>query len=67
MDQGRTVKKIFGNKLDVSRQRGRLRLRWLEDVEKDLWEMKIKRWWQKAVEREEWASVIMEAKFFRGA
>jgi hypothetical protein len=29
MDQGRTVKKILGSKLYVSRQRGRLRLRWL--------------------------------------
>jgi hypothetical protein len=44
---------------------GRPRLRWLEDVEKDLWEMKI-RWRQRAVEREEWASVIREAKAVRG-
>jgi len=44
IDQGRTVKKIFGCKLDVRRQRGRLGLRWLEDTEKDLWEMKVKRW-----------------------
>jgi hypothetical protein len=66
MDQGRTVKKIFGNKVDVRRQRGRLGLRWLEDVEKDLWELKVKRWRQKAVDRKEWASIIMEAKFFRG-
>jgi len=66
MDQGRTVKKIFGSKLDIRGRRGRLGLRWLEDVEKDLWEMKVKRWGQKAVDREEWASIIMEAKFFRG-
>jgi len=31
-----------------SRTRGRLRLRWLEDVEKDILEMKVKRWGQKA-------------------
>ena len=66
MDRGRTVKKIFGSKLDVRRLRGRLGLRWLEDVEKDLWLLKVKRWRQKAVDVEEWASVIMEAKFFRG-
>jgi hypothetical protein len=30
-----------------------LRLRWLEDVETDLREMKVKRWQQKAVNREE--------------
>jgi len=28
--------------------------------------MKLKRWWQKAVDREEWASVIKEAKAVRG-
>jgi hypothetical protein len=33
-------------------------MRWLEDVEKDLREMKFKRWRRKAVDREEWASVV---------
>jgi hypothetical protein len=45
---------------------GRPRLRWLEDVQKDLWEMKVKIWWQRAADREEWASVIKEAKALRG-
>jgi hypothetical protein len=39
-------------------QEGKDRLRWLEDVEKDLWEMKFKRWQEKAVDTEEWVSVI---------
>jgi hypothetical protein len=51
MDQGRTVKKILESKLEESRKE-RLRMRWLEDVEKDLREMKVKRWRQKAVDRE---------------
>jgi hypothetical protein len=46
-------------------RRGRPRLRWLEDVEKVLWEMKFKRWRYKAVDREEWVSVIKEAKALR--
>jgi hypothetical protein len=37
-------------------------VRWLEDVENNLWEMKVKRWRKKAVDREKWASVIKEAK-----
>jgi len=41
-------------------------MRWLEDVRNDLREMKFKRWRQKAVDREEWASVIKEAKAVRG-
>jgi len=30
-----------------------------------MWEMKVKRWSQKAVDREEWASVINETKTIR--
>jgi len=40
--------------------------RWLEDVEKDLQEMKVKRRRQKKVDKEEWASVIKEARVVRG-
>jgi hypothetical protein len=52
MDHGRTIKKIFDSKLEGSK-RERLRLRKLADVEKDLQEMMIKRWRQKAADREE--------------
>jgi len=51
MNQGRTAKKIFESKLEGNRKKGRPILRWLEDVKKDLWEMKVKRWLQKAVDR----------------
>jgi hypothetical protein len=44
---------------------GRPRQRWLEDVNKNLRETKVKRWRQKAVDRAEWASVIEEAKVLR--
>jgi hypothetical protein len=44
----------------------RPKLRWLEDVQKDLWEMKVKRWHQTAGDREEWGSVIEETKALRG-
>ena len=47
----RAVKKIFESKLEGSRRKERPRLRWLEDIEKNLWEMKVKRWWQKADDR----------------
>ena len=60
MDQERTVKKVFESKVEGSRSRRRPRLRWLEDVEK------VKSWRQKAVDREEWESVIKEAKALRG-
>jgi hypothetical protein len=62
MYQGRRVKKILGSKTDGSRRSGRPRLRWLEDVETDLREMKIKRWQQRSVDREEWTFVVKKAK-----
>ena len=43
MEQGRTVMKIFESRPEGSR-RGRSRLRWMEDVEKDLWQKKVKGW-----------------------
>ena len=54
MGGGRTVKKLFESKPEGNRRRGRTRLRWIEDLRK----MKVKRWQQKAVGREEWPSVI---------
>jgi hypothetical protein len=66
VDHGRVVKKIFENKPEGSRRMGRHRLRWLEDVEKYRSKMKVKRWRQKAVGGEEWASVIKGAKAVRG-
>ena len=45
---------------------GRTRLRWLEDVQKDLREKKVKRWREKAFDREEWAFIIKEAKAMIG-
>jgi hypothetical protein len=62
MFEGRTVKKVVESKAEGGRRRGRTRLRWLEDLRK----MKVKRWRKKAVGREEWASVIGEAKALRG-
>jgi hypothetical protein len=53
IDQRRRVKKVFQSKPDGRRRRGIPRLRWLEDVENDLREIKVNRWRQKAVDREE--------------
>ena len=67
MNQGRTVKKILESKPEGSRRSGRPRMRWLEDVEKDMREMKLKRGRQKAVGREEWGSVFNGVKALRGS
>jgi hypothetical protein len=58
MNETRSVKKRFEGKLEGRRGRGRPRLRRINDVEDDLRELGVKRWRKKALEREEWASVI---------
>jgi hypothetical protein len=50
------VKKMCESKPEGRRRTGRPRLRWLEDVERDLREVKLKRWRQKAVDRGEGVS-----------
>jgi len=62
MNETRSVKKIFQGKLEGRRGSGRPRLRWINDVEDDLRMLGVKRWRTKALEREEWASIIKETK-----
>jgi len=56
MDQGRTVKEVFESQPEGGRRVGRPRMRWLEDVEKNVGDMNVKRRRQKGTVREEWAS-----------
>ena len=62
MNETMSVKKIFEGKLEGRRRRGRPRLRWINDVEDDLRKLSVKRWRMKALEREEWTSIIKKAK-----
>jgi hypothetical protein len=61
MNETRSVK-IFEGKLEGRRGRGQLRLRWIDDVEDDLRKLGVKQWRAKALDREEWASIVREAK-----
>jgi len=62
MNETRSVKKTFEGKLEGRRVRGRPRLRWINDVEDVLRKLGVKGWRTKALDREEWASIIREAK-----
>jgi hypothetical protein len=62
MNEARAVKKPFEGKLEGRRGRGRPRVRWINDMEDDLRTLGVKQWRMKALDREEWASIVKEAK-----
>ena len=62
MNETRSVKNIFEGKLEGRRGRGWPRLRWINDVEDNLRKLGLKQWRMKVLNREEWASILREAK-----
>jgi len=62
MNKTRSVKKMFEGKVEGRRVTGRIRLRRINDVEDDLRKLGVKRRRTKLLDREEWASIIREAK-----
>jgi hypothetical protein len=62
LNETRVARKILDDKPGGKRRRGRPRHRWLDDVEADLRSRGVKRWRAKILSREEWASIIKEAK-----
>jgi hypothetical protein len=56
----------IGNKPEGRSRMRRSRLRWVEDVGKDLREMKVKRLREKVLDKEEWAYVFREVRFPEG-
>jgi hypothetical protein len=66
MEEDRMVKKIFEGHPGGRRKTDRPRMRWLDDDEKDLRLMKVKRWRTRATERAVSARIIKEAKALHG-
>ncbi|KAJ4427279.1 hypothetical protein ANN_24897 [Periplaneta americana] len=66
MKEDRLVKKALNGKIEGLRRRGWPRTRWLDAVENDLREMKVKRWRKTAEDSEAWATIMKEAKVLRG-
>lgn len=66
MDEERTTKKITRTKPECRRDRGRPRLRWIDDVEDDLRQLGVRGWRRKAQDRTEWRSIVMKARILNG-
>jgi len=66
MDTIRTVKKLAEWESCSSRQVGRPRLRWLEQVKEDLKEMNVRNWREKCKDRGLWNEIIKQAKTHQG-
>ncbi|KAJ4431135.1 hypothetical protein ANN_19730 [Periplaneta americana] len=61
-EDSRIPKNILNSKPEGRRNIGRQKLRWLDDVEVDLRALGVKRWRQKAIDRQKWAKILREAK-----
>jgi hypothetical protein len=54
MEEDKMPKKIFTQKLEGTRRRGRPRKGWGEEVEKDLQVLEVRRWTEMGIDKEKW-------------
>jgi hypothetical protein len=66
MEDNVMPKRMLKGRLYSKRRKGRLRMRWLDDVESDLKKMKVRGWKEKMRKREHWTLVVEEAKAHPG-
>jgi hypothetical protein len=62
MEEDRMPKKIFTQELEGTRRRGRPRIGWREEVERDFQVMGVRRWREFVTEREKWRCIFRQAK-----
>ena len=62
MENTRKVTQVFYNNPQGSRQRGRPRHRWVDDVQTDLEKCGFRGWKQKVKDRDEWRRLMRETK-----
>jgi hypothetical protein len=66
MDEDRMPKKIVTQELEGTRQRGRPKKGWKEEVERDLQVLGMRRWRELATEREKRKAIVRQAKAHSG-
>ena len=62
MEDSRMPKRVMREKIYTRRKIGRPKVRWLDDVQEDLREMRIEGWRRKAQDRDQWRRIAQEAK-----
>jgi len=66
MSEERVVKRLYQNTPEGSRSVGRPRVRWMDDVREDLRRMGVTNWRIRAHRRDDWKTVVKEAKVLQG-
>jgi hypothetical protein len=62
MPQEREVTRIYKWKPFVSRPIGRRKIRWEDDIRKDLHTLRIKNWKRSVLDREAWKAIVERTK-----
>jgi hypothetical protein len=66
MEENRMPKKIFTREMEGTRQRGRPRKIWREEVERDLQVLEVRRWRELLIDREKWRGIVRQSKAHSG-
>jgi hypothetical protein len=66
MSDDKSTKKHYSNKPEDLRLVGWPRKLWLDEVEQDLKQMGVRGWRRRAQNRDEWQSILKEAKVLHG-
>jgi len=66
MEMDRMPKKIFTEKLEGTKRRGRPRKRWKEEEEIDLQVLGVRGWRELVADRKKWKDIVRQAKAHSG-
>jgi hypothetical protein len=66
MEEDRMSKKIFTQKVEGMKRRGRPRKEWREEVERDLQVLGVRRWRELVIDRTKWRNIVRQAKTHNG-
>ena len=66
LEEDKMPKKIFTQELEGTRQRGRPRKGWKEEVERDLQVLGVRRWRELVIDRKKWNDTVRQAKAHSG-